>query len=267
MLLENITQSDTLSHVLSTNMDGVMRPGACLVMIAGIAVSHTALAAPDWTYDEDYTGQEDWAAIRPEYEQCEFGHHQSPIHIGETQEGNLPEPVLDTRSVPASAHYVDHSLEIRPAHSRRLTLGNTEYTLKTIRFHHPSEHMVRGVFYDAEIRLAFESDRGALLHVAVFVAPAETENLSLAAIIAHSPPAPGSNVFPLDLSGFLPASKAYYAYEGSLTAPPCTEGVQWLVMKEPVTLSHSQLRWLKQAVGRNTRLPQPVYFRTVREKS
>lgn len=245
-----------------------MRIPAALCLLTTLMLSQHAhaLQKPDWSYDNDYTGQEDWAAISDDYYLCESGAHQSPIHIGETSAADMEPLVPDTVSFNATVRMTDYTLEVKPLEKRTIHYEKSNYQLRAIRFHLPSEHLVRNVFYPAEIRLMYKSDLGQKLHVAVFVSTG-SENKAIAAMLGHYARKKNSTRenFQFDLGDVFPQSRGYFAYEGSLTQPPCTEGVDWLVLKEPVEISDGQLQQLQAIIGRNTRLPQPTYFRTIRE--
>lgn len=236
-----------------------MRISPTFCLFAALAAA-PSLAA-DWTYDEDYTGQEGWASISQAYSACESGQMQSPIQIGETSVKNMPPLKPESGKISGISRFVDHTLEFNVSSKNSLRIGGKIYYLETIRFHYPSEHMIRDVFYLAEARLAYRSAKGKALHIAVFLETG-AENPALEAIFtSHS----NATSVSFELQSLLPKSPGYYAYEGSLTYPPCTEGVQWIVYKHPIEIGAGQIETLVRMIGRNTRLPQPIYFRTIAE--
>lgn len=218
----------------------------------------SAFAAPEWTYDDDYTGQEDWGSL-PGYGLCRSGLRQSPIVISFTKEIQDVRPLNFTyKAGQALSKRSNKSFIIDTRKSGFVRADNTVYWLKTIELHSPSEHMVRETYYPLEIHLVHESSKGKKLIIAVF-AKIGTANPIIENIIA------AKTVFPLDVTHLLPKARAYYGYTGSLTHPPCTEGVEWRILKTPIELSKAQLSAITKVVGRNARLPQPLYMREIIE--
>lgn len=231
--------------------------------LAFAAAPAWAQPTPAWTYDGDGTGQEDWEFLSPENAPCGLGMMQSPIEISRTEKAGLP--ALDPRYRPSDATLSlhDHAIEVQPGEGNLLALDGRSYRLRSIRLHTPSEHIVRDKFFPLEIQLLHEGEHGQKLIVAVF-ADFGAENAALQAIADALPPK--ENMLPaFDSSLLLPAKREYYAYTGSLTAPPCAEGVEWRILKSPIPMSRSQFSNIARATGRNARLPQPVYMRQVRE--
>jgi carbonic anhydrase len=220
-----------------------------------------------WSYDKDYTGQEEWGLLTKEFAACDIGTHQSPIHIGRT-EISYALPELEFFYFPAktTARDAGYTLKLY-THDERLTLteGNKRYILHDVHFHTPSEHIIKDKFYALEIHLVHQDMAGSMLVVSVF-ADMDTPLKDMDFLLDHSPTKANEDVpVAFNPAMFLPESKEYYAYTGSLTTPPCTEGVQWRIMKEPISISKQQLVRLSEHTARNARLTQPVYMRTVYE--
>lgn len=220
---------------------------------------------PDWSYDGAADGQEKWAFLSHEYAACELGKEQSPIVISYTKPSF--KPPLDIRYKNASASVVFDGKILRAELKDPLILSAEakEYTLKHIAFHSPSEHVIKQKFYPLEMQLVHEDSSGNKLILSVFAdtgaANSAADPLLKAAsgIIGNR----GDAVF--DASGLLPKERGFFAYRGSLTYPPCTEGVEWRIFKEAISFSKEQLTIIGDIVGRNARLMQPVYMRTVEE--
>ena len=214
-------------------------------------------SSPRWTYDEDDTGQEDWGTL-PGYQGCGTGSAQSPIVISYTKPDKAPPFRLNYHMVDGTLTTSKESFAFTVEKGGTLLQGNHHYTLRRIEFHTPSEHMVRDVFFPLEIHLLHQDAEGNYFIVAVF-ANTSAQNPALQNIIN----AQGKTT--VDITSLLPADQQYYAYSGSLTYPPCTETVQWRVLKTPITLSQAQLTSITRVVSRNARLPQPLYMRVVTE--
>jgi carbonic anhydrase len=149
-----------------------------------------------------------------------------------------------------------------------ITLTGKTYELVQFHFHRPSEEKVNGRNFDMVAHLVHKADDGALAVVAVLMERGEENpfiqllwnNMPLEKNIAVSPPTPTINP-----SSLLPASRNYYTYMGSLTTPPCTEGVLWLVMKQPVQVSGDQIAIFSRLYRHNARPIQPAKDRLIKE--
>jgi carbonic anhydrase len=213
----------------------------------------------EWTYDEDYTGQDEWGTM-PGYEQCASGTRQSPVMLALASPATSSLHMHYQPGQAVVAH--DHqSFTASLNHVGSLTDGKKIYLLESLALHSPSEHMIKEHYYPLEIQLMHKDARGHSLILAVFATPG-TANPALQALIEH---AEDGASFTFDLSTLLPSAHGYYAYNGSLTTPPCSEGIAWRVLKTPITLSHAQLSAITAIVGRNARLSQPLYMRSVTE--
>lgn len=228
----------------------------------------TPAQQPLWSYDDDYTGQEEWGLISSDFAACEVGTQQSPIHIASTTEKKLPELQFDYHESSAILRNIARTVEIRFADgSQVLHEGNDVYVLQSIEFHTPSEHIIRDVFYALEIQMVHVNLRGEKLIVAV-LSTMKRPLIKIDDILNVIPSEVGKEVsITVDPSIFLPVYHGYFAYIGSLTIPPCTEGVRWRVMKSPIDVSKEQLEKIAAVTGRNARLTQPIYTRTIEESA
>jgi carbonic anhydrase len=219
---------------------------------------------PRWSYDDDYTGQEEWGALSKDYSACELGTQQSPVQIAYTKTADIPFLDMHYAKATGEMHYDGRIMEIAVDNGHTLTMEGDTYRLETIQLHSPAEHVIRNDFYPLEIELLHENVAGKKLIVAVFAKLGDA-NPALAPVIEHAPAVGKSSKVIFDLSAWLPAGRGYYAYTGSLTTPPCTEGIEWRIFKQPIVVSKEQLDVLGRIIGRNARLLQPIYMRTVRE--
>ena len=215
-----------------------------------------------------YTGAEApayWADLSPAYSLCRSGRQQSPIDIDETganpkllpirflyQEGSLAleNSGLAVEGVPAKGSYVE--------------VDGERYDLRNVRFHTPSEHKVAGAPYDMEMQLLHSSADGARLHISVFFEEGATHK-SLDKLWAHLPEEVGraGDSVAFNLETLLPSRRVYFHYRGSLTTPPCTEGVKWFVLSQAVDASSKQIDQLSSRVLRNIRPIQRLNGRKV----
>jgi carbonic anhydrase len=224
-----------------------------------------------WSY-EGARGPEHWGDLDPEYAACNAGKEQSPIDIRNAQKVNLPPIRFEYKSSPLK-YLINNGRTIRvnyhaPASGGFLIVGEKRYQLTQFHFHRPSEEYINGKQYDMVVHLMHEAGDGKVAGVAVLL-QAGKPNATIARIWEHLPKTegneeeiPGVEVNPASL---LPRNAAYYTYMGSLTAPPCDEGVTWFVLKAPVDISPKQIDAFAKLYPHDVRPPQPLNGRVVKE--
>ncbi len=160
-----------------------------------------------------------------------------------------------------------HTVQVNLPAGNTLEVGDQRYELLQFHFHTPSEEHIRGQSSPMVAHFVHKNAAGELGVVAVLIR-AGRPNPALEPLFRHLPRA-GERIIvddlSLDLAGVLPKSLGYYDFSGSLTTPPCSEGVHWMVLKEPVTLSARQIDAFRKLVGRNARPVQPLNARLVQE--
>lgn len=238
-------------------------------LLSGLSLallSSFALAAPHWEY-KGHHGAEHWAELDAAYEQCGMGHQQSPINIDHTTPADLPALNFHYGSVAPTIWNNGHTVQVNVPAGNTLEVGGQTYELLQFHFHLPSEEAVHGHRYPMVAHLVHKNAAGQLGVVAVLIGPGKA-NAALQPVFAHLPRA-GEHVtvddLTLDLATLLPQALGYYSFEGSLTTPPCSEGVNWMVLKQPVDLTPAQIAAFRHAVGRNARPLQALNGRTVTE--
>ena len=183
---------------------------------------------------------------------------QSPIDFGKltllTKLRRKPVPVEYERST-GQIFNNGHTIEIETEGHNVLDLDGVEYELQQFHFHGLSEHTFDGQGSDMELHLVHKSAAGVNAVVGVLMVRGASSG-ALAPIFAQLPndlnvqhPLPA----PFNPGNFLPANRAYYRYEGSLTTPPCTEGVHWVVLKDPITVSSEDLAQFHERIHFNAR--------------
>lgn len=226
-------------------------------------------ATPAWSY-EGSEGPEHWGQLSSAYQSCSTGMAQSPIDIP-AKEDLSTEPVSFGYTASA-AEVTDngHTDELRAATAQSISVGGRGYVFKQLHFHAPSEHTLAGIRHPAEFHFVHQSDDGGLVVVAVLAAEGQAvgaTNTAWAAFIeaaaAHGAVGSSSSAGTIDFAALLPASRNHFAYDGSLTTPPCSENVRWLVMEEAVELNAGQLEKLRAVHSGNSRPVQPVNARKV----
>lgn len=199
---------------------------------------------------------------------CEQGRRQSPIDIVEPQRATLPVLQFEYRAAPLRLVNDGHTVRVRFGNGSRLVAGNDRYTLQQFHFHLPGGDRIAGEEFAMGMHFTHKSPSGQLVTL-VLLFRVGSENAALAALLPHLP-APGEPEHTVagqtaDAAEWLPARRGYFAYDGSLTAPPCTEGVRWLVLKQAQQLSAGQLARLKALIPDNARAVQPLHGRRILE--
>jgi carbonic anhydrase len=238
---------------------------------AGRVVAAHAAAPHEmhWAYDGE-AGPQAWARLKPEFQACASGRRQSPIHIEES--ATLPGPAepLQLGYRPSTGSVVNngHTIQVDLEGDNTLTVRGTTYRLVQFHFHHPAEEKVNHKGFAMVVHLVHKSDDGRLAVIAVLMDPGADSTL-LRKVFTYMPLDTADRVrLPaglVDLNELLPQDQRYYQFLGSLTTPPCTEGVLWLVLKQPVTLGRDQLRLFAQQFPNNARPVQALNGRAVRE--
>jgi carbonic anhydrase len=234
------------------------------IVLAGLLSLAPMAQAQIWSYDKDENNQDEWGSLAKDYEICESGKQQSPVQISFTQKANVPALVFHYGEVKAKLEQKDYTLAADIEGSNTLVDNGKTYKLAQLRLHSPSEHTVLGKFWPLEIQMIHQDAEGKTLILSVF-AEVGQENAALQAILDHAPDKKAVSVASFNPQALLPPTPGYYAYTGSLTIPPCTEGVEWRILKQPISISHNQLLAVDKITGRNARAAQPIYVRTVIE--
>ena len=212
-------------------------------------------AAHDWTYED----VDAWG------ETCASGDEQSPVDLADAAPERLPDLELAYTSSAATVADNGHTVQTTFEDAGSMTLDGATYTLRQFHFHTPSEHHVDGVPYAAEMHLVHEAEDGALAVLGVLVEEGAAHAV-VADVLDHAPEAGADAVAtgdPVDPNALLPEGRRTYRYPGSLTTPPCSEGVAWSVLEEPVTWSADQVAQFAERHPDSHRPPQPMGERTL----
>jgi carbonic anhydrase len=221
-----------------------------------------------WDYDGEF-GPENWGKINPAWAQCGKGSRQSPIDIRDGMKVNLDEIDFDYR--PASFTEIDngHTVQVNVAGGSFIQVGVERYELVQFHFHRPSEERINGKGTEMVVHLVHRGRGGQLAVVAVLLERGKP-NEAIQTVWNNIPlekgqlGSPGVDLDPLEL---LPNRREYYTYMGSLTTPPCTENVLWLVMKQPMTASPAQMALFSRLYPLNARPVQASEGRMVKESN
>lgn len=237
-----------------------------LLLVLALA-SATALAADHgghWGYAGP-SAPEHWGDLEAGYATCKLGGLQSPIDIRDAAPAALPPIAFAYRTSAAEVVNNGHTVQVNLADAGSAGLESGRYKLLQFHFHTPSEEMVDGAHYPLVAHFVHQDADGRLAVVAVLFKEGK-ENAALAPVFAAMPAEAGAKAAlpDLDPGTLLPASRAYYAFMGSLTTPPCSEGVFWQVLSAPVEVSAAQLAAFRRLYPMNARPVQPGNGREVR---
>lgn len=223
-------------------------------------------ASVAWSYEGE-GGPENWSRLKSGYATCAAGRRQSPIDLRETIAVDLEPIQFAYRPVPFRVVDGGYNLQVDVRGAGFSLLGKN-YELTRIAFHRPSEISVGGKTFAMEAQLLHQGDDGRLAIVVVLL-ESGAENPAVQMVLNNLPLEKGGEVSPpgqgFDVARLLPESRRYYTFMGSLTTPPCTEDVLWLVLKQPQQLSPEQLAIFARLYKPNARPVQPGFERIVKE--
>lgn len=209
-----------------------------------------------WTYND----QAAWAAQSAEAAVCAAGKAQSPIALATEALVDLPNLVGSYAAAEGMVFNNGHTIQIKAAPGQTLNIGSDVYQLVQAHFHAPSEHQIDGKTAPMEVHLVHKNEAGKLAVLGALIEEG-TESAQIAQIWAAIPKEPGeANARPVafDPVALLPEDQTYFAYSGSLTTPPCSEGVRWSVLSKPITASADQIAAFRKIVGENARKIQDL---------
>lgn len=231
------------------------------------AADPPSLPTLSWQYEGDQ-GPSHWGTLAPTTAFCEKGARQSPINILTTPHTSLHEEMLiHYKSSSAQVVAAHHTIEVDFQSGGAIEVSGRSYALKEFHFHEPSEHQLNGRSYPMEAHLVHRDESGHLVVVAILM-DLGVETAPLGAIWERIPSEKHEEVRDLLLNpqDLLPKDLHHYAYDGSLTTPPCTEGVHWIVLKEPISVTAGHLERFVSLIGHNARPVQPLNEREIDEE-
>lgn len=232
---------------------------------ASVTAGH---GAEHWSY-EGSAGPSAWGALKPEFSTCATGTRQSPIDISDGIKVELDAVQFNYR--PSNFRVIDngHTVQVNVAVGNTIEVTGKRYELVQFHFHRPSEERINGKPFDMVVHLVHKGVEGKLAVIAVLL-----DRGSAQSVVQHVwnnlPLEKGDEVMAkgqIDLMALLPTDKRYYTYMGSLTTPPCSEGVLWMVMKTPVEISPEQLSIFSRLYPMNARPIQSASGRLIKESN
>ncbi len=222
--------------------------------------------ASKWSYGGE-TGSDFWGELDPEFQACNLGQAQSPINLESSVDSNPGNLELNYQDTPLKIINNGRTIRVDYQPGSNLTLDGQEYELLQFHFHQPSEHLISGKALDMEAHFVHKNQvTGDLVVLAVLMSQGAI-NQALDRVwdkIPFGDNEEEASDLIINASNLLPENiSQYYCYKGSLTTPPCSEIVTWLVLKQPVEISKLQISRFLEVIGTNARPVQALNSRIV----
>jgi carbonic anhydrase len=221
-----------------------------------------------WSYEGE-TGPANWSKINVDWAKCGTGNRQSPIDLRDGIKVNLEQISFDYHPSSFSEVNNGHTIQVTVGGGNFITVGNTVYELQEFHFHRPSEEKINGKGTEMVIHLVHRSAEGKIAIIAVLLERGQPHRL-MQTIWDNLPLEKFETVSPaivIDPSDALPERRDYFTYMGSLTEPPCTEGVLWMVFKQPMQASPAQMALFSRLYPLNARPVQSTAGRMIKESN
>ena len=220
-----------------------------------------------WSYEGE-TGPANWGR-KPEWAACGTGNRQSPIDLRDGMKVDLEQIVFDYK--PSAFNVIDngHTVQVTVGPGNYISLQNRTFELVQFHFHRPSEERINGKGFEMVVHLVHKDADGKLAIVAVLLERGKAQSM-IQTVWNNLPLEKNELVTPsvvLDVNDVLPARRDYFTYMGSMTTPPCNEGVLWMVMKQPVEASPAQMAIFSRLYPLNARPIQASSGRVVKESN
>lgn len=248
-----------------------------VIITSTSAETHTESSAeahqkPHWSYEGE-TGPTKWAGLDPSFSSCADGREQSPIDIELSNvklDKTLEDIKINYKPTTFTVMNNGHTIQANDrAGSNSIIVEGEEYKLIQMHFHKPSENTINGQSFDMEGHLVHKNSEGKLA-VLGFLIKVGDENKELAEIWSKLPKQETKEDIeldkPVDLVNLLPKETKTFRYSGSLTTPPCSEGVKWILFEKPIEMSKEQVEAFGAIFPDNHRPVQPLNDRQVLTK-
>ena len=236
--------------------------------------SATSARPVHWSYTEE-GGPAGWGKLSPVYAACDSGKSQSPVDLLSDAPEGSPKWKIEYKTTSlriAHNQQVDelinngHTIQVSPEKGSTITYEGKLYELKQFHFHTPSEHTINGKHFPMEIHLVHQADDNSLAVIGVLVMEGK-HNKNFDQLIKYLPNVPGEkkthDSVKIEIGITVPKHLYAYHYIGSLTTPPCSGNVQWMVLKNPIAMSKDQITEFSSRMKNNNRPVQPMNDRTL----
>jgi carbonic anhydrase len=216
-----------------------------------------------WSYEGD-RGTARWGSLADDFAVCAEGVEQSPVDIQTSglERGDLPAPRLDWRAADMEAANNGHTIQVNVPEGSSTQFDGETYQLVQFHWHRPSEHTFDGRSFAMELHFVHRAESGVLAVLAVLLEDGPEDTLYDVLFTEQPREGETRTLVSFDPLRLLPDDLTAYAYPGSLTTPPCSEGVSWYVLRQPRAISGEQAgRFLYDG---NARPVQPLNDRQIR---
>ena len=244
------------------------QPKPSPVLLVAAAAPPAPRLSNHWSYEGE-TGPANWGKINPEWAKCGTGTRQSPIDLRDGMKVDLEQITFDYHQSGFNVVDNGHTIQVAVGFGNYITVQNRSYELVQFHFHRPSEERINGRGTEMVVHLVHRDADGKLAIVAVLLERG-AQNSMIPTVWNNLPLEKNDTVTPsvtLDVNQILPAKRDYFTFMGSLTEPPCNEGVLWLVMKQPMPASPAQMALFSRLYPLNARPTQPGGGRVVKESN
>ena len=217
-----------------------------------------------WAY-QGAAGPQTWGGLKPEFTLCGSGQRQSPIDIRGGLAVDLDPVKFSYQASPFGVIDNGHTVQTNVAQGNHIEIGGKRFELVQFHFHRPSEERIDGRQFEMSLHLVHKDDQGRLAVVAVLMDKGQPQP-AVQKVWNSLPLEKGEERaarVPLELNELLPTDRRYFTYMGSLTTPPCSEGVQWVVMRQPVSMSPEQIDLFARMYPMNARPVQQASGRRI----
>jgi carbonic anhydrase len=210
--------------------------------------------SPHWSYEGE-AGPPHWGELTPAFKVCQLGLEQSPINLADAV--TAEQGLLDVAYRPTKLRVVNngHTIQVNAEPGSSCAVGTVSYALQQFHFHHPSEHLLSGKPFDLECHFVHRAASGDIAVIGVFISPGVT-NQALQPIWDAMPRQEGPERdagISIEPAALLPTAPGYFRYIGSLTTPPCTQGIVWTMLRQPIEASPDQIRQFAALYQNNAR--------------
>lgn len=239
--------------------------GICVAAAMGFGTTALASGAVHWTYEGEH-GPENWGKLSHDFETCAKGKEQSPIDISAANVTSLENIKVSYQPSPLKVKNNGHTIQVDYAPGSFIEVAGTKYNLLQFHFHTPSEESIGGKRAAMVTHFVHKTDDGKLGVIGLLMKEG-AEGGAMKAILDNMPTAEGEKEVAgvtINAADMLPKNLAYYNFPGSLTTPPCSEGVNWMVLANQAEVSADQVKAFQAVFPMNARPIQPVNGRIVK---
>ncbi|MDR3413417.1 MAG: carbonic anhydrase family protein [Formivibrio sp.] len=233
--------------------------------IPATQASSTDKKEQQWSYHGE-SGPAHWAELDPAFASCSYGRQQSPINIDNAYMQSQGKLQIKYQPTKLSVLNDGHTIQLPVEPGNFIEIGQDRYQLLQLNFHSPSEEAISGKHFAMDIHLVHRNDAGQLAVLTVLIGQGLKDHPLFNILWQSLPEANESRTFDMKTfnpADILPTNLDYWTYIGSLTTPPCTEGVRWMVLKNPIQLSKRQIARFQHFYSMNARPIQPLNSRAI----